>query len=77
MGRLINDLVDDESKLIGRPNPNPILNTCLYNVEFDDGSTHLNSANTIATNFWQQVNAEGYSEATLYSILHYRFDGNV
>ena len=32
VGTVIKALVEEEGKLIGTPDPNPILNTCLYEV---------------------------------------------
>ena len=62
--------------MIGNPNPNPALNTCLYELQFDDRTTKLYNANTIINNVLDQVDAKGYSDATLHSIVDYKFDSN-
>ena len=43
-----------DGKLIGRTDPNPILNTAVYNIESPDGIIQEYSANVIAENLWNQ-----------------------
>jgi len=50
---------DAKGKLIGTRNPNPILDTCLYEVDYPDGSTKAVAANLIAENLYAQVDEEG------------------
>ncbi len=47
--------VDDEGRLIGTFNDNPLLNTLLYECEFEDGTTRAYSANTIASNIFTEL----------------------
>jgi hypothetical protein len=52
--------------VIGTANANPLLDTSLHEVIFDDGEIKFFSANTvIAENIFEQVDDEG----NLYSIL--------
>jgi hypothetical protein len=50
---------DEDENLIGKSNPNPILDTALYMVGFDDGTTGMYVANVIAENIFEQVDAKG------------------
>jgi hypothetical protein len=50
---------DQDGQLIGRSNKNPVLDTSLYDVEFDDGRVGTYSANIIAENIFEQVDTEG------------------
>jgi len=45
---------------MGRSNANTILDTSIYEVEFDDESTEAYSANIIAEHIYSQVDGEGY-----------------
>ena len=51
--------IDDEGRLIGTFNDNPLLNTLLYECEFEDGTTRAYSANTIASNIFAESDADG------------------
>ncbi len=42
--------IDENGRMIGTFNTNPLLNTLLYECEFDDGTTQAYSANMIASN---------------------------
>ncbi len=44
--------IDDEGRLVGTFNDNPLLNTLLYDCEFNDGTTRAYSVNTIASNIF-------------------------
>ena len=50
---------------------NPLLNTILYDVEFDDGTVKQYSANTIAMNMYDQVDRDGYSLTTFDCIVRH------
>jgi hypothetical protein len=52
---------DEDGNLIGRSNQNPILDTGLYEVEFDDGQVGTYAANVIAENVYEQVDDEGFA----------------
>jgi hypothetical protein len=67
---------DRDGLPIGRRNPNPLLDTRSYEVEFPDGSTEAVSANIIAENIYSQVDAEGHIFSILKEIVDHRVDGN-
>jgi hypothetical protein len=50
---------NDEGVIEGTANPNPILDTRTYQVEFDDGELALFSANLIAEHMYQQCDFDG------------------
>ena len=73
-GKIISRCVDGNGRHICIPHQNPKLNSCLYNVEFKDGTTDIISTNTIANNILDQVDVNEYSDALLHSILDCKFD---
>ena len=67
--------VDDEGRLLGTFNDNPLLNTLLYECEFEDGTTRAYSANTIASNIFEKSYADGSSGSLLYVIVDHKSSG--
>jgi hypothetical protein len=67
---------DADGNPIGKPNPNPMLDTREYEVEFPDGSTDTISANLIAENLYSQVDEEGRTFQVLGDILDHRTNGH-
>ena len=67
--------VDDKGRLIGTFNDNPLLNTLLYDCKFEDGTTRAYSANTIASNIFEELDADGYSSSLLYEIVDHKSSG--
>ena len=65
---------DSHGNLIGEYNSNPLLSTVLYNVELSDGVVGKYSANMIAENIYQQVDANGYNSSMVDSIVDYYRD---
>ena len=63
---------DHDGELIGRSNPNPILNTAVYNVETPDGNIHEYTANIIAEHLWEQVDDDGWDYGILHEIIGHR-----
>lgn len=74
--RVISRKRDADGNLIGTRNPNPILDTRLYEVEYPDGSTEAVTANLIAENLYAQVDEEGRSFAILGDIVDHRTNGH-
>ena len=66
--------IDKDGREIGMFDPNPVLNTVLYDVEFNDGSVRQYTANMIAQNLVDQVDNYGYSLSRLEAIVDYRKD---
>eukprot|EP00978_Attheya_sp_CCMP212_P031214 scaffold117251_cov65-Attheya_sp.AAC.3 len=59
---------------IGKSNPNPLLDTRLYSVEFSDGEVTQIQANIIAENMFAQVDSEGRERMLLHEIIGHRKD---
>ena len=58
---------------MGRSNPNPILDTWVYEVEFDDGDVTSLTANMIAQAIYTQCDAEGNQYMLLNQLVdHHR-----
>ena len=51
--------IDDGKELIVTMNPNPLLDTKVYEVEFPDGAVGENTANIIAESIYSYVDEEG------------------
>ena len=64
--------VDVEGRPIGKPNDNPLLDSRRYEVEYDDGTYEILSANTIAENLIAQVDEEGHCQLLLDEIIDHR-----
>jgi hypothetical protein len=67
--------VDSNGKVIGGFNENPPLNTILYKCEFADGTTKAYTANTIASNIFQESDADGFLSLFLYHIIDHKHSG--
>ncbi len=61
--------------MIGTFHKNPLLNTLLYECEFDDGTTREYAANTIASNIFLELDADGFSSSLLYHIVDHKCSG--
>ena len=59
LAKVIRRSVDVNGKFIGTPSDTRVLNTCVYDVEFQDGVIKPYSANVIAENMLSQVDSEG------------------
>jgi hypothetical protein len=68
--------MDADGKVISNENENPILNTTLYDVQFNDGMIKSYAANTVAENVYNMVNANGESEAIFSGIIGHRSTDN-
>lgn len=67
--------VRDENNLpVGKYNPNPILNTQVYQALMPDGSYHEVSANTIIENIYNEVDPQGHNLHSLCDIVGHRKD---
>lgn len=65
---------DQSGELIGNSSSNPILDTSIYEVEFDSGETEAYSANIIAEHIYSQIDEEGYTHYMLDEIIDHRKD---
>ena len=57
---------------LGTANPNPILDTRVYEVEFEDGAQAEFAANVIAENMWSQCDSEGQQFVLLDEVVDHR-----
>ena len=65
---------DSDGNLIGRSNKNPLLDSSIYEVEFDSGETEAYTANIIAEHLYAQVDDEGYTHYILSDIVDHQKD---
>ena len=68
-------LKDANGRPIGVANDNPILDSRMYEVEYNDGHTASLAANVIAENLFAQVDQEGNRFVILEAIVGSRTDG--
>jgi len=74
-GRVKKRARDDETgELIGRLDPNPMVSTAEYEVEFPDGETERYEANIIAENIFAQCDDEGNQYLIIDEISDHRRD---
>mmetsp|Transcript_6957 Transcript_6957/g.15347 ORF Transcript_6957/g.15347 Transcript_6957/m.15347 type:complete len:588 (-) Transcript_6957:1134-2897(-) len=64
--------VDHLGNPIGSAHSNPLMDTRLYEVELEDGTTDRYFANTIAENLWSQCDAEGREHEVFKEIIDHR-----
>jgi hypothetical protein len=67
--------VNNEGCLVGTFNNNPLLNTLLYDCKINDGTTRAYSANTIPSNIFMELDADGYSSSLFYEIVDHKSSG--
>lgn len=66
---------DSDGKLIGFSHENPILDTAVYEVEFEDGHVESYYANQIAEAVYATVDDEGYAYSEIKEIVDHMKDG--
>jgi hypothetical protein len=74
-GTVKNRKRDTEGNLIGRTNQNPILDTALYEVEFEDGKVEAYHANQIADAIYARVDDDGNTVTEIDEIVDHKKDG--
>jgi hypothetical protein len=75
IARVVRRPVDDEGRMIGTFNENPLLNTLLYECEFNDGTMKEYAVNTIASNIFMESDVDGFSSSLLYHIVDHKCSG--
>ncbi len=75
IAKVVCRVVGDDGCLVGTFHDNSLLNTLLYECEFNDGTTRAYSANTIASNIFMELDADGYSGSLLYEIVDHKSSG--
>ena len=65
---------NENGTLRGTSHDNPILDTRVYEVEFEDGSYNEYSANVLAENLYSHIDENGNSHSILASIVDHEVD---
>ena len=58
LARVVCQAVDSDGKVIGKWDSNPILNTLVYECEFNDGTIKEYAENIIAFNIYEEGDAD-------------------
>ena len=74
-GTVRNRKRDAEGNYVGHTNQNPILDTALYEVEFEDGAVEPFYANQIADAIYARVDDDGYTMFEVDDIVDHKRDG--
>ena len=74
VGKVARRAIGDDGRVQGTYDPDPFLNTMIYEVELPDGSIKEVSANLIAENILTQVDDDGFSKVMLEAIVDYKKD---
>ena len=73
-GRVVRRARDENGELIGKEHSNPLLDSSVYEVEFEDGSVERYHANIIAEHIYSQIDGDGYGMALLDEIIDHKCD---
>ena len=73
-GRVLKRARDQNGELIGKENSNPLLDSSVYEVEFEDGTVERYHANIIAEHIYSQIDGDGYGRTLLDEIIDHRRD---
>jgi len=76
VARVARRAVDLKGKMIGTWDENPILNTLVYECESEDGTIREYAANTIASNIYEEGNADGFLSTRLFQIMEHKSSGD-
>jgi len=61
--------------VIGKWDDNPVLNTLVYECQFDDGTIKEYAANVIASNIYEEGDADGFSDSLMHHIVDHKSSG--
>ena len=75
-GRVVKRARDENGELIGKTHDNPLLDSSVYEIRFEDGSVERYHANIIAEHIYSQVDGDGYGRALLDEIIDHKTDGH-
>jgi hypothetical protein len=75
-GRVVRRARSNDSEVTGVSNPNPILDTRTYKVEFPDGTAAEYSANLIAENMFAQCDPDGNQFRLMDEIVDFKSDSS-
>ena len=71
-GQVVGRKRDSSGNLIGKSNPNPLLDTSVYEIKLEDGSLEEYTANVVAESIYAQVDDEGYTLHLVDEIIDHR-----
>ena len=74
VGKVARRALGHDGQTCGTYDPDPFLNTMIYEVELPDGSIKEVSANVIAENILTQVDDDGFSQVMLEAIVDFKKD---
>jgi hypothetical protein len=72
---VVKRVVGSDGQLLGEYSDNPLLNSLIYECEFDDSTVKEYAANTNASNIFQESDADGFSSLILYHIVDHKSSG--
>ena len=75
LARVTKRLRDKDGLPIGTAHDNPILDTRMYEVEYQDGTKTALAANHIAENLFSQIDDDGHRQVLLDEIIDHRTNG--
>ncbi len=75
VGRVIKRKRDEDGHFVGKSHSNPLLDTTLYDVEFEDGLVETYAANQIAEGIFAQVDDEGREYLLIDEIVDHKRTG--
>ena len=75
LAKVVKRLRDKDGIPIGTANDNPILDTRVYEVEYQDGHSASLAANAIAENLFAQIDDDGHRSVLLQDIVDHRVNG--
>jgi hypothetical protein len=76
LAQVVRHTVDSNGKVIGEWTSNPILSTLVYECEFNDGTVKEYAENVIASNIYEEGDANGYSTSLLHQIVDHKASGD-
>ncbi len=75
LARVVKCVVGSDSELLGEYSENLLLNSLIYECEIDDGTVKEYAANTIASNIFQESDADECSSLILYHLVDHKSSG--
>ena len=70
--RVVRRTTSSNSKMIGRYDRNPILNSIIYEVEFPDGQVKEYAENILSENMLSQVDSDKFSTSLFEGIIDFK-----
>ena len=74
-GKVVRRAKDENGELIGKTSHNPLLDSSVYEVEFEDGVVERHHSNIIAEHIHSQIDQDGHGRTLLDEIIDHKSDG--